>query len=87
MLVLCTLSFTLTGTTAGCASGVVLPDVIYKTNHGGAFDFMRDVHPNYNPDIERLLKDNRLSKMRGTEHSWAARTANQIRIRAVEVGA
>ena len=28
-LVVCTLSATLTGTTAGCASGVVLPEAVY----------------------------------------------------------
>ena len=32
-LVVCTLSVTLTGTTAGCASGVVPPKAVYQTNH------------------------------------------------------
>ena len=85
-LVVCTLSVTLTGTTSGCTSGMVLPDAVYQTNHGGAFDFMRNARPDYNPDIKRLSKDNRLSKMRGMEDIWSAGTANQIRIRAVEVG-
>ena len=62
-LVVCTLSVTLTGTNAGCASGVLLPKEVYHTNHRGAFDFMRDVHPDYDPDIERLSKDDHLSKM------------------------
>ena len=88
MLIVCTLSVTLTGTTSGCASGVVLPISVYQTNHGGVhFNFMRDVRPNYNPAIERISKDDRLSKMRRMEHSWAPGTANQSRIRAVEVGA
>ena len=62
-LVVFTLIVILTGTTAGCASGVVLPEAVYQTNHGGAFDFMRNARPNYDPDIERLLKDDRLYKM------------------------
>ena len=33
MLVVCTLSVTLTGTTAGCASGMVLPKAVYQTNN------------------------------------------------------
>ena len=41
-LVMCTLSVNLTGTTTGCASVVVLSDAVEKTNHVGAFDFMRD---------------------------------------------
>ena len=51
-LVMCTFSVTLTGTTVGCASGMVLPDAVYQMNHVGAFDFMRDARPDYNPDIE-----------------------------------
>ena len=82
-LVVCILSVNLTGTTAGCASGVVLPEAVYQMKHGGAFDFMRDARPDYNPDIERLSKDDRLSKMRGMEHSWAAGTSNQSPICAV----
>ena len=66
---------------------MVLPEAVYQTNHGGAFDLMRDAHPDYNPYIKRLSKDNCLSKMRGMEHSWAAGTANQSRICAVDVGA
>ena len=38
-LVVCTLSVTLTGTTAGCDSGVVLPDSVYQTNHRGGIQF------------------------------------------------
>ena len=53
-LVMCTLSITPTGTTARCASDVVLPDAVYQTKHGEAFDFMRDAHPDYNLDIKRL---------------------------------
>ena len=75
-LVVGTLSVTLTGTTAGCASGVVLLEAVYQTNHGGAFDFIRDARPDYDSDIERLSKDDRLSKMWEMEHSWAAGTAN-----------
>ena len=62
-LFVCTLSVTLTGTTYGCASGVVLPEAVYQTNHGGAFNFMRDTCPDYNPDIKRISKDDHLSKM------------------------
>ena len=62
-LVVCTLSVTLTETTSGCASGVVLPKSVYQTNHGGAFNFMCDARPDYDPDIERLSKDERLSNM------------------------
>ena len=29
---------------------------------------MRDARPDYNPDIEQLSKDDRLSKMQGMEH-------------------
>ena len=86
-LVVCTLGVTLSGTTTGCTSSVVLPKAVYQTNHGGAFNFMRNARPDYDPDIERLSKDDRLSKMRGMEHSWAAGTANQIRICTVQVGA
>ena len=86
-LVVCTLSVTLTGTTAGCASGVVLPEAVYQTNHGGAFNFMRDTRPEYDPDSKRTSKDDHLSKMQGMEHSWASGTANQSRICAVEVSA
>ena len=47
---------------------------------------MRDACPDYDPDIKQLSKDNRLSKMQGMEHNWAAGTANQSLICAVEVG-
>ena len=86
-LVVYTLSVTLTGTTAGCASGVVLPEAVYQMNHGGAFESMRNARPDYDPYIKRLSKDDLLLKMQGMEESWAAGTANQSRIRAVEVGA
>ena len=87
-LVVCTLSVNLTGTTAGCASGVVLPEDVYKTNHSGStFNFMRTARADYDPAIAVLSKDDRVAKLRGMEHSWAAGTANQSRIRAVEVGA
>ena len=48
---------------------------------------MRNARPDYDPDIQRLSKDDRLSKMRVMEHSWSSGTANQSRIRAVEIGA
>ena len=87
-LVVCTLSVTLTGTTAGCASGVVLPADVYKVNHAGAtFNFMRAARADYDPAIENLSKEDRVSKLRGMEQTWKAGTANQSRIRAVEVGA
>ena len=77
-LVVCTLSVTLTGTTAGSASGVVLPEDVYKMNHSGsAFNFMRTVCADYDPAIPVLSKDDRVAKPRGMEHSWAAGTANQ----------
>ena len=41
-LVVCCLSVTLTGTSAGCPSGVVLSDTVYKLAHTDSFDFMRD---------------------------------------------
>ena len=86
-LVMCTIIITITGTFVSCASGVVLPESVYQTSQRGSFDFMRDKRPEYDPDIKRLPKDDRLSEMRGMEHSWAAGTANQIRIHVVEVGA
>ena len=55
---MCTLSVTLTGTTAGWASGVVLPDSVYQMNHEGVpFDFMRKARPDYNLAIKRLSKE------------------------------
>ena len=71
-----TLSVTLIGKTVRCASGVVLPDAVYQTNHLGAFNFMRDARLDYKPDIEQLSKDDHLSKMRGMKHIWAAGTDN-----------
>ena len=66
---------------------MVIPYSVYQTNHVGVpLYFMSDARPDYNPAIERLSKDDRLAKMRGMEHIWAAGTAKQIRIRAVEVG-
>ena len=47
---------------------------------------MRDARLDHKPDIEQLSKDDRISKMRGMKHIWAAGTANQSLIRAVEVG-
>ena len=44
-LVVCTLTVTLNGTTAGCASSVVLPYAVYQMNHVGAFDFIRTRAP------------------------------------------
>ena len=67
---------------------MVLPEDVYKTNHSGStFNFMRTVHADYDPAIAVLSKDDRVAKLRGMEHSWTAGTANQSRIRAVEVGA
>ena len=86
MLVVFCLSVTLTGKASGSPSGVVLPDAMYKANRGGAsFNFMRDAHADYDPNIKNLSNDDHVSMMRGLEHSWAAWTANQIRIRAIEV--
>ena len=48
---------------------------------------MRNARPDYDPDIERLSKEDRLSNIRGMDHIWAAGTANQSRICAVELGA
>ena len=86
VLVVFCLSVTLTGKASGSPSGVVLPDAMYKANRGGAsFNFMRDAHADYDPNIKNLSNDDHVSMMRGLEHSWAAWTANQIRIRAIEV--
>ena len=88
MLVVCCLSLTLIWEAAGSPSGVVLPDSVCKVNHGGAyFNFMRAVRADYDPVIQNLMKDDHTSMMRGLEHSWAAGTANQSRICAIEVGA
>ena len=38
-LVVCTFSVTITGTTADCASGMVIPDAVYQANHWGGFQF------------------------------------------------
>ena len=88
VLVVCCLRFTLTGKAAGSPSGVVLPNSIYKANNGGAyFNFMRAARADCDPAIQNLTKDDRVSMMRGLEHSWAAGMVNQSRIRAIEVGA
>ena len=54
---------------------------------GASFDFMRAAHADYDPSIKTLSKEDRLAKLQGMKHSWAAGTANQSRIRSVEVGA
>ena len=86
--VVCWLSVTLTGTAPSSPSGLVLPDTVYKANHRGAsFNFMRDARADDNPAIKKKLsKDDRVSMIRGLEHSWAAGTANQSLIHAIEVG-
>ena len=48
---------------------------------------MRATRAYYDPEIQNLMKDDRTSMMRGLENSWAAGTANQSCIRAIEVGA
>ena len=88
VLVSTTLSATPTGTGSGTANGLVLTGAVYKTNKGGRdFDFMRAAPEHYDPDIARLGKDDRISKMRVMEHVWKVWEENQIRIYAVEVGA
>ena len=88
VLVVYCLSVTLTGTANGITSDVVLPNSIYKANNGGAyFNFMRAARADCDPAIQNLTKDDRVSMMRGLEHSWAAGMVNQSRIRAIEVGA
>ena len=88
VIVVCCLSVTLTRKVAGSPSGVVLPDSVYKAKYGGlSFNFMRDVYVEYDPVIKNLSRYDRVSMMRGLEHSWAVGTANQSRIRAIEVGA
>ena len=88
MLVVFCLSVTLTGTATGSPSGVVLPESVYKANHGGAsFNFMHSARADYEPAIQNLTKDDRTSMMRGLEQIWAAGTANQSRICAIKVGA
>ena len=88
MLVVYCLSVTLTKTSTGSPSGIVLPNSVYKSNHGGAsFKFMRNTCADYDPAIKNISKDDRALMMRGLEHSWAAGTANKIRIRAIKVGA
>ena len=58
VLVVCCISVTLTVTAVGSPSGVVLPNVVYKANHGGAyFNFMRDARADYDPAIKNLSKD------------------------------
>ena len=88
VLVVCCLSVTLNRTAAGSPSIVVLPHSVYKANHRGMFlDFMQAVRADYNPTIQNLAKDDRALMMRGLKHSWVTGTANQSRIRAIEVGA
>lgn len=82
------LSITLTGTDAGCPSGVVLAASVYLDAHSSPFNFMRDARAEYNPAIALLADDaTRVAKTRVMEHEWAAGTRNQRRIRAIEVGA
>ena len=89
VLVVFCLSINLTGKDAGCASGVVLPDGVYKYHHGGiSFDFMPNARANYEPTIDTLATpDSRASKLHILQHMWATGAANQNRIRAVELGA
>ena len=87
MLVVFCLSVTLTGTATGSPSGVVLPESVYKANHGGAsFNFMHSARADYEPAIQNLTKDDHALMMHSQEHSWAAGTANQSLIHAIEVG-
>ena len=88
VLVVYCLSVTLTGTATGSPSGVVLPESVYKANHGGAsFNFMHSARADYEPAIQNLTKNDRASMMRGLEQIWAAGTTNQSRICAINVGA
>jgi hypothetical protein len=88
VLVVCCLSVSLTGTDAGCPSGVVLTDTVYKLTHTASFDFMRDARAEYDDAIAELKDDaTRVAKTRVMEHRWTAGTRNQRRIRAIEVGA
>ena len=48
-LVIYCLSLTLTGTSAGCPSGFVLFDTVYKTTHTDSFNFMCTAWAEYNP--------------------------------------
>ena len=87
-LVVCCLFLTLTDTCAGCPSGVVLSDTVYKLSHTDSFNFMRDAREEYNPDITKLADDStRVAKTRVMEHEWTAETRDQRRIRSIEVGA
>ena len=88
MLVVYCLSVTLTKTSTGSPSGIVLPNSVYKSNHGGAsFKFMRDMCADYDPSIKYISNDDRALMMRGLEHSCAAGTSNQSRIQSIKVGA
>ena len=53
VIVICCLRVPLTGTTTGSPSGVVLPNSVYKINHGGAsFNFMCNARADYDPTIK-----------------------------------
>ena len=86
VLVVTYLSVNLTGTNSGTSDGVVISDVVYKSNNGRrAFDFMHTAREDYDPSIARLGKEDHISKMRGMEYVWKAGTDNQNWMRAVEV--
>ena len=64
-LVVCCLSVTLTGTSAGCPSGVVLTPTVYGLKHEDAFDFMRNTRAEYDAVIAQLADDaTRVAKTR-----------------------
>ena len=87
-LVVCCLSVTLTGTSAGYPSGVILADTVYKLKHTVLFDFIRNARAEYYAVIALLADDvTRVTKTRIMEHKWTAGTRNQRRIRAIKVGA
>ena len=57
VLVVTSLSFTLAGTNYGTADGVVLSDVVYKSNNGGrSLEVMRAAREDYDPAIAGLGK-------------------------------
>ena len=69
MLVVCCLRVTLTSTTAGSPSIVVLSNSVYKSIHCSvSFNFMLKPHADYDPAIKKLSKDDRVLMMRGLEH-------------------
>ena len=47
---------------------------------------MRAARADYDPAIQNLSNDERASMISGLKHSWAAETANQSHIRAIDVG-